>query len=107
MRRLAGLYIGASVENAEEVVDSIEKGMPAAGIYCLCINAGGKTGMLEIMSAAELIKPHNNKRRYALAGIAGGMEEARCLAVEALRDYLGEGGRPEGFRRSLLERIDV
>lgn len=83
-------FVGGSIEDVSTVLYSIKRGIPVAGLFCICFFME-KGGQLQILSSTELFSPRNKKKHIIVAGVAQGRREAQDLLLFLLETVVRKG----------------
>lgn len=83
MQLFSDLYIGYDVKNIGEVIYSLKRNLPMAGIYCLVLCEGHR---MEIISLVQLTKGVFSTSKGMVVGIGASRKEARAILCQMLEE---------------------
>ncbi len=90
MEFIEEIFIGESIQDLGTIIYSLRRNIPVFQIYCICLFEEPKS-RFEILSSKELFSNKNRKRKYVIAGIAGGKHEAENLFLFMVETALQAG----------------
>lgn len=89
---LENYYVGDGIKNPEKIIEKLQAGKPAWGIYLLTLS-GNKNNLMEILPASMLMQRSFREICPDIFGIARGKENAIEMAAEILGNmYRSTGG---------------
>ena len=83
------LRIGKTIEDGEQVLGALKRGMPVDGIYLICIRLSYSlaNNLLEIINSEYIHKMGLSKNNYKIIALAFGRQEAYDMVKELIEDF--------------------
>ena len=88
---LKNYYVGDGIKNPEKIIEKLQAGKPAWGIYLLTLS-GNKNNLMEILPASMLMQKSFFELCPDILGMAKGKENAIEMAAELLEDMYRRTG---------------